>query len=308
MTIHVALAFDENYISQFYAVAASVFCNNKNNFINFHAIVSGIGSAYKNEIQAYVEQNNGLICFYNVPNNFGQNFRLDGNWTAATYYRLLFPSLLPQEVDRYIYIDSDTIVVGDLAQLATIDISGHVLAAVRDRLIPVRIDLDIHEPYSYFNAGVLYINKIVWEEYDITNKAIEFLLNSPEKVLYADQDALNYILKGSWLRLDTKFNMMYADIPENLPRTKFNDFLKDKVIIHFTQHRPWNLLCENRFRYLYHKFLNQTPGRLLLANKKNMYNLNFSDIRKLGYIRIREMYFDIPFLGALWRRVKSYLK
>ncbi|WP_139924253.1 glycosyltransferase family 8 protein [Hymenobacter sp. DG01] len=305
MKIHIALAFDENYISQFYAVAASVFSNNANNRIEFHAIVSGLDSVCKSNIQNYVEQNNSSICFYSVPRNFGQNFRLDGNWTAATYYRLLFPSLLPKEIERYIYIDSDTIVVGDLSKLALVDVSGHVLAAVRDRLIPVRADLEIYDPYSYFNAGVLYINRVLWEEYKITSRAIDFLVSSPEKVLYADQDALNYILKGNWIRLDIKFNLMYADIPENLPKSEFKQFLEDKIIIHFTQHRPWNLLCENRFRYLYHEYLRKTPG--ILESSKNKYNKDFKlpILKKLAYIRMREMYFDYPLLGVLWRKIKS---
>src|SRR5579863_8991611 len=40
-----------------------------------------------------------------------------GEWTAVTYFRLLIPELLPQNVDRAIYLDSDLVIEHSLREL-----------------------------------------------------------------------------------------------------------------------------------------------------------------------------------------------
>ena len=54
-----------------------------------------------------------------------------GHFRPETYYRLLAPSLLPN-VEKAIYLDSDLVVCGDLAELYDVDVTGHLLAATRD--------------------------------------------------------------------------------------------------------------------------------------------------------------------------------
>ena len=300
--IHITLSFDENYTNQFYAVAASIFANNSYKIV-LHAITSGIDEVEKNIITDYVNNYNASINFYSVPENFGKNFRLDGNWTAATYYRLLFPQILPEHINKFIYIDSDTLVIGDIAKLWSIDLNSHVVAAVEDSMITTRPDLGIYKPNSYFNAGVLLINRSLWQEQVITTKAITFLNDFPEKVLYADQDALNYLFKDNWIKIPNRFNLMFADIPETLPNNQFQEFLADKVILHFTQHRPWKMLCENRFRYLYHHYLGLTPAAAAAGRVVEPWTLE--NVKNLLRIRLRELYFDNPTLSQGWRTLKQ---
>ena len=45
--IHIALAFDNNYIVHVYAMITSIFFNNRNNNIKFHAIATGISNIEK---------------------------------------------------------------------------------------------------------------------------------------------------------------------------------------------------------------------------------------------------------------------
>jgi len=303
--IHITLSFDENYINQFYVLATSIFANNSHNIV-IHAITSGISEIERKAISDYIVSYNSIINFYSVPADFGKNFRLDGNWTVATYYRLLFPKILPIYINKFIYIDSDTLVVGDLSELWSTDLKSSVIAAVEDRLVTTRPDLGIYRPNSYFNAGILVINRHLWVEQNITAKAVAFLNDFPEKIFYADQDALNYLFKDNWVRLSNRFNLMYADIPEALPSSQFTAYLEDKVIIHFTQHRPWKMLCENRFRYLYHHHLRMSPlGKR--ASKYTDYTLSVNAITKLLRIRLRELYFDNPQVATIWRGLKSLL-
>lgn len=304
--IHIALAFDTNYLNQVYALATSIFHTNPGRKITIHAIIAQLEASVTAEIRAYVGQHGASICFYEAPAGFGANFRLDGNWTVAAYYRLLFPHLLPKEVDKYIYIDTDTLVVGDLTQLWHTDVKDYVVAAVRDRLIPTRLDLGITTPGNYFNSGVLVVNKRLWIENHITEQSINFINDHPEKIFFADQDALNFLLHEQWQKLDLCYNLMFADIPEDLPRREFETFLRDKVVLHFTQHRPWNRLCENRFRYLYHHYLQVSDKRT--GPRYHNLPLSQDNLIRIAKIKIRELYFDHPRVMKAWRAIKSRLK
>ena len=68
-----------------------------------------------------------------------------GHFRPQTYYRLLAPSLLPN-VEKAIYLDSDLVVCGDLAELYDVDVTGHLLAATRDADTIGQITFFAHEP------------------------------------------------------------------------------------------------------------------------------------------------------------------
>jgi lipopolysaccharide biosynthesis glycosyltransferase len=299
--LHIGLSFDENFLNQFYALTSSIFFNNKKEHITIHAITSGISEEEKEKIRKLATRNNACILFYSVPSGFGSDFILNGNWTAATYYRLLLPELLPIEVNNYLYLDTDTLVVGSLYPIFQTDLSTNYVAAVRDRLVPTREDLGITEPFTYFNAGVLLINRKMWIDENITEKALKFLTAYPEKIYYADQDALNYLFKGCWSPLCISYNLMFADIPEGLSKKEYKFFLRDKVIIHFTQHRPWKMLCQNPYRQLYHKYLKASQFK----GFTKYIDFDYKKIPAFLKIKLIEAYWNFPFIKSLWQRLKK---
>jgi lipopolysaccharide biosynthesis glycosyltransferase len=115
--IHIALAFDQNFIVPFYVLLTSIFLNNKNNNLLFHTITEGIDQKQKDEITSFVQGNNAEITFYSVDVKLVQQFILSldaPHVTSATYYRLYFPELVPTSVNKLLYLDIDIIVNGDL--------------------------------------------------------------------------------------------------------------------------------------------------------------------------------------------------
>lgn len=54
-----------------------------------------------------------------------------GHFRLETYFRLLAPSLLPS-VRKAVYLDSDLVVLADIAELWDMDVEGYLLGATRD--------------------------------------------------------------------------------------------------------------------------------------------------------------------------------
>ena len=292
-TIHIALAFDQNFLTPFYVLLTSVFENNKQSNFYIHAIATGIDGAEKKRIINYVEANNSKILFYELQKKHLETVVMpvtDPRYTLANFYRLFFPILISDTINKVIYLDTDIVVIGDLATLYNTNVEAVPFAAVLDPAKEIRVDLGIREPNSYFNSGVLLMNLDNWREQKISEKALQFVSQYPEKCIYVDQCALNAVSINNWIRLDSRFNVMGQYVPV-IKKKYYKDFLKDKVIIHFNIRKPWDRLCQMRLKYLYYYYYHKSPqassGRLY-----NNFNYSIKNIGRLIRNKVLEFYHD----------------
>ena len=269
--IHVALAFDRNYMVPFLITLTSIFANKKKSRIIIHAVTSDVNENEKSHIKNYIKDHSCDIFFYDILNYNLEKLSLpaDTHFTRAIYYRLFIPLIIPKEIEKIIYLDTDTIVIGDLWDLYDKDIGRFPLGAALDNQMDARPELGIYSKGAYFNSGVLLINTKLWKSNHITKKTVKYLSkNNGQKIRFGDQDALNFILKNNWFPLDQKWNVMKVDIPK-LPQKGYEIFLKDKIVIHYNDRfKPWQISSENQLKYLYDhyslKFLESNRGRLFV--------------------------------------------
>jgi len=125
---------------------------------------------------------------------------LKNHFTPFAQLRL-FADIIPEIPYKIIYLDTDTVVNGDLKELFKIDISNYELAAVKDLynwLNPNRWKVK-----KYFNSGVLLLNMKEIRKTKLFKKSRELVAN--KKMISPDQDALNFLVKKK-LMLPEKFN------------------------------------------------------------------------------------------------------
>ncbi|TGE07946.1 glycosyltransferase family 8 protein [Hymenobacter fodinae] len=310
-SIHIALAFDEQYLNPFFVLLTSIFLNNKGADICVHLIATGLSSAAEKEITAFVHSKEAEVNFYDNDIDDVSQFILpdheDNYLSVAIYYRLFFPFLIEETIARLLYIDVDTLVVGDLSDLFLIDMQGKPVAAVTDTDMPVRRDLGIESVDDYFNSGVLLVDINEWKKQRITEKALQIIKQEPELIKgYPDQDALNIVLKDNWYKLPVEYNLMRLYVPNEVPRRNLNKFVEDQKIIHYNGKKPWFSDCEHRLRYIYKGFANLSPRPE--AGKVVKVNLTSEKRNKLFRARMVEFYFDHPELMFIWRKLKKALK
>ena len=125
---------------------------------------------------------------------------LKSHFTPYAQLRL-FADIIPEIPYKIIYLDTDTIVNGDLKELFNIDIQDYELACVKDLyniLNPNRWKVR-----KYFNSGVLLLNMKAIRKTKLFTKARELV--ATKKMPSPDQDALNFLVKKK-LMLPEKFN------------------------------------------------------------------------------------------------------
>lgn len=172
--------------------------------------------------------------------------------TRATLFRLLLPELLSTEMTRVIYLDADTLVTGSLRPLWHAELTNHHAAAVRDAGTPFAagpygpdwraLGLEPEDPY--FNAGVLLIALDAWRRAEVSPRAFELLRRTTPR--WADQDALNAVLRGHWMELPRRWNLQTLDVQGAglawaLWREDVERALDDAAVIHYSDRvKPWD--------------------------------------------------------------------
>lgn len=307
--IDLAIAFDQNYLVPAYALLASIFSNNIGTRFRFHVIATGISAREEQEIIRYVTDNNSTITFYKIAPEYVQGLIIQKNrhLTVAAYYRLFFPQLVPADVKTLLYLDTDLVVNGNLRELCTLEMGTFPVAAVRRTNGPARPELGIYERGANFNSGVMLMNLPEWKRQKITEKSLEFIKDfpEPEKIVLADQDALNAVLKNNYYSLDPKYNIGFYELPKNATAKQYRAFAKDKVIIHYTSvHKPWNPLSKNRLGFLYFQYLKRAPKTK--SKMVSNFHPTLKNLIKFIKIRLKEGICDLSPLLAR-RLSKTYL-
>ena len=136
-----------------------------------------------------------------------------GRFSQATFYRLLMMRVLPQEVERIIYLDSDIIVNLDIGELWCEETGANGLAAVSEQelsggfMLPKAIcDQGRVAEDRYFNAGVLLIDMRKYrEKEDLWREGLQLLEEHPEYTTL-DQDILNNFFAADYRPLPVHYD------------------------------------------------------------------------------------------------------
>ena len=157
--------------------------------------------------------------------------------SAVYYYRAFIPRLFPL-YEKAVYIDSDTILRGDVGELFDMDLSdgedGYALAATIDPKVTVikefreYVDKAVgvrHE--EYVNSGVLLMDLKKMRKIKYLSQMIDLIQEYDADLVAPDQDYLNVILKGKIKFLPPEWNMEPAEeMPPNAKLIHYNLFNK----------------------------------------------------------------------------------
>ena len=159
-------------------------------------------------------------------------------YSKTTYYRLFIAEMFPQ-YDKAVYIDSDTVVEGDISELYLTDIKDAYVGACHEQAM---VQVDEYGTYvekvigvsrhNFFNAGVLLINCDQFRMRFILDKFIQYL-HTYNFVVTQDEDYLNLICKDHVYWLDQRWNTeIFGDIPYPIEEAK--------VLHYIMTSKPWH--------------------------------------------------------------------
>jgi lipopolysaccharide biosynthesis glycosyltransferase len=265
--INVAFGIDRNYISQLCVAMHSIETRNKNNQLCFYVFHDGIDAAGK----AQVATRHATVEWIEIRDPVLLGFDAHRpSMSRATYFRLMIPKFMPPDIDRALYLDSDLILQGDIAELWNFNLGGHALGAVVDAGLS---SSEFATRYSlpsggqYFNAGVLLLDVKKLREERTFDHTIDLL--SKNVYDYDDQDALNISFWNRWAKVPPDWNFQRNFLYEKFASwTALTRSAPRPKIIHFTDAtKPWRRDEWHPLAWLYLKELRAARlGQTLLRN------------------------------------------
>ncbi|OCG13952.1 glycosyltransferase family 8 protein [Gilliamella apicola] len=291
--INIVYCTDSNYLEHVGVSITSIILNNKHHNIHFHIFLYDVSEEEKNKLKEI----SSSITLYSIPidelNKYSdiQNNKIK-HINRSMYIRLSVPRLLPDYVDKFIYLDADILCFGDISPILNINIDFAVCAVTPDSLdannmLQNRERLNLASE-KYFNSGFLYINTQNWKKFDTENKANQILL-SPQNInlLYPDQDALNIVLQDQVTYIDVKWNYLFTWMNDQEKENFFDNKERLPRFIHFTGARKiWYQEHKGLAQNLYCFYKHFTPwNNSSLKSYKSKMRVNDYRIYSISYLK-----------------------
>lgn len=305
-SINIFIAFDSGYAIATAALLASIATlRNDDRPVRVFALVDAVPALTLRRIERLCETNGLHLVWLDqtdpaVEQRLGQArqayLAAETNYPPSAYIRLCMGDLLPNEIERVIYLDTDLLLRRDIADLWDLEMEGRTMRAVIDPLIaapgslhlcglptkPDEKDLrytdhlarqmsgtgasDVFHPSDdYFQSGLLMIDLTRFREIDAARHLMAFIERHRD-LRFPDQDALNVVLRGEISRLDPRWNVTasvynFADgIEGPYSPEVMSQVLTDPWIVHFSlRPKPWHMGCQHPYLADWEAALDTTP-------------------------------------------------
>lgn len=268
--MNIILTCDNSYCQHAAALIASICHHNQIN--TFYIVSDYISKENILKLQGLCTNNSAQLCLLRVDRNLMHTFPI-GKGTAnsyvslATYYRLFIPELLPNNIDKIIYIDCDVIVNGSLEGLWNTQVNKDTCIVALEEMKNIESEAVKRLGYNnntYFNAGVLLLFVDRLRKMNFTSKALQYINQHSNIIKFHDQDILNALLYNYKEFMPLKYNVMDTFLRENiiLPERYRNESedLYNPIVIHYTGPiKPWFVECNHPYKELYYHYLALTP-------------------------------------------------
>jgi lipopolysaccharide biosynthesis glycosyltransferase len=269
MTWHVACAADAAYVGHCGAMLHSLFARNPRREVAVHFLHGpDFPAADRAKLRALVERPGRELHCHEIDDGAVAGLPRMGRIPQVMWYRVFLPDLLPG-VERVLYLDADTLVLGALDELLATPLDGAYVAAVPNVLEPRYAahprELGLPATRRYFNSGVLLLHLDAMRADDCTRRIVEYATS--EDLLWPDQDALNVVLGPRQVELHPRWNVMnslylFPYARDALGADAVAEACARPAIVHFEGPdvaKPWHYLNKHPWRDAYARHRASTP-------------------------------------------------
>lgn len=265
--IDILATCDENYMNPLRVMLFSLRKNNQNEDFRIWLIHESISDQSINHLKKLCLELNMEFLPQKITDDLFTEAKTQDRYPKEMYFRLLCGEILPDTVEKVLYLDPDILVINSVREIWEHDLQGHMMAActhtglldITTTFNKVRLSTD----HGYFNSGVLLIDlqraRQIIKSSEI-QKAIE---KTNQLLLLPDQDILNHL-----------YGKHIIEIPEELYNYDGRRFMsyftrsrgehnlmwimQNTVFLHFCgKPKPWDSSSDSRFTALYLNYQQQ---------------------------------------------------
>ncbi|WP_168402887.1 DUF4422 domain-containing protein [Erwinia amylovora] len=269
-SVPIVICSDDNYAMALGGLIKSII-NNASSDKNYDLVILDNGLTVKNKhrILSLIEDiTNFSVRFFSV-HAFDEikDAYIRPPFTIATYSRLFIPRLF-RHFEKVVFIDTDTVVESDLAELIDISMGDNLVAAVQDIVMEgfvkfgniaesddgiqtageyLKSKLALSKPEEYFQGGIMVFNIEAMNKESIFSRLMSELKG--QSFWFLDQDIMNKVFHGRVHFLPLEWNVYHGNghtdtFYPNLKFSTYSRYLKARKtpkMIHFAgENKPWH--------------------------------------------------------------------
>lgn len=252
--INVVFASDENFLKYTATTLVSILKNMKTDR-NLSVFVMTDAEISREGLE-------GISKLFRIRNFKFTNLIVDASQFAkikttpgislATYYRLVMHDLLPADVDRVLYLDSDIIVRKCISEIYDTDLTGYLFAGVQDS-ISKRYNDKFGAPLEapHINAGVTLVNVRAVRDANFSDRINRYLDSHKYLITLGDQQIINgafqreiKYIPATWnvhgSMFDRQWRSKNVGINNTFTKAEIDAAVEDPAVIHYTfKRKPW---------------------------------------------------------------------
>lgn len=246
MTIPVFYTISDNY-TPYAAVSIKSLIDHadKNKDYTITLLVQDISDEHKKSLEDMSTDNVHVNIFHiddemvKPIHNGEENYLRGQFFTMSIFYRLFIPELFPQ-YDKAVYLDADTIINTDIAEMYNIDLQDNMFASCPDlsiRFMPLLQEYikkcqGIFPPEKYINNGVILFNMKEFRDKKFVDKFYYLMSKYHFDNVDPDQAYMNEICEDKIFHLEKEWDAMPNENMDEIPNPK---------IVHYNLFfKPWH--------------------------------------------------------------------
>ena len=250
--MNIASALNDAYVTYTYVMLFSLFQNNSEEDIHVFLLQKDLTEESKKYLNDLADTfSNEIIYIQMDESDFDPRFLQNHEWPMETCFRLRLNDVIPDDVDRLLYLDGDMIVNKNISTFYETPFEeGKHLVVTHDMTMTPDSDAThghLHTELfrrmilenAYFNAGMILMDfaflkeKYHYSDYLHAAEELEFRIFAP------DQDLLNYVHREEAQYTDALRYDLFA-CNAFVYGLDYNSVKKETSVIHYVGEKPWS--------------------------------------------------------------------
>ena len=244
--MNIMISFNDNYFRMTEVMIYSLFKNHPETEIHVYLLYTNLKPEYMAEFQQLFEKfSNKSLHLLSMDSNMHKNVSVTGPYSIESVFRLIGLNLLPADIHRILWLDSDIIINGNLLDLYNTELSDSPFAVCEDIKAVINCEADDLKQIcgtpldrKYFNSGVLLMNLDYIRLHHLDTLIRDVIFAEFENYPLLDQSILN---------------RLFFDSVTYVPWSLYN--------VHPLRYMlNLNKLSENRIQFLTYREINEQSG------------------------------------------------
>ena len=251
MAMNIMISVDSNYILPAKIMVKSMSLNTEDN-IELYLLYSQLSNSQIEDFEKFCLKNGEILLHPVFVEEYMFEWGLTNRFSVEACFRLIAPFILPENVEKILWLDADIIVQKDIAEYYYRDLGTSLIGVVKDQGSEIVISecckrIHLNKNSVYFNSGVILFNLTGIRKYWTEELLFDLIKKVRFELEYPDQDILNIMFENDKILFSDEWNYQI----KSWSMVQENDLINASIIHYVGPIKPWEIEYENKGKWVW---------------------------------------------------------